>query len=373
MYLYEYEAIELFKKYGIPVEKSCLVKDYSDLEKCLYEIPLPNVLKAQVLGGKRGKSGGIIFPKTESEYYEGGRKLLKGNIAGMKVDSVLVSEKIDIEKEMYLAITIDRSTRKFLVIASPKGGMNIEELASCSPNLVEKIIIDPLIGYSEYVLRKVSNRLSIPVNKLKKVFVQLYDLFIDNKCELVEINPLVLSSDGRLIALDRKILVDDSYVRLNNSFKEILRHRLDKMNIYERVAYEYGFSYVKLEGNIAIIGNGAGLTMATMDIVSFYGGTPGVFLDLGGGASSERVKNALFIVINDQDIDKIFINILGGITRCDEVARGIVDAIDETNTNKKLFIRLIGNNEEIGRKILLERGIMVFRDLEEAVKKMVES
>jgi len=373
VYLYEYEAIELFKRYKIPIEKTCLAKNYEGLKKCLYEIPPPNVLKAQVLSGKRGKSGGILFPNTKGEYLEYGKKLLGKDIAGMKVDSILVSERIDIKKEMYIAITIDKSKKKYVVIIAAVGGMDIEEIAMHSPHMIEKIIIDPLLGYSEYVIRRIAKKLMLPVNEVKKIFIPMYRLFIENKCLLVEINPLVLTTDGRLLAIDRKIIFDDSFIRLDKGLKKYIDLRMCKMSESEKIAYKHGFSYVKLNGNIAIIGNGAGLTMATMDLISLHGGKPGVFLDLGGGASSERVRNALLIVLHDKDIDKVFVNILGGITRCDEVAEGIVRAMEETKTDKKLFVRLVGNNEEVGRKILFDKGIYAFVDLEEAVKEVVMS
>ncbi|OYT31965.1 MAG: succinate--CoA ligase subunit beta [Thermofilum sp. ex4484_79] len=372
MYLYEYEALELLRKYNIPVEKSCLARNLKELKECSRIIPPPNVLKAQVLTGMRGKAGGIIFTETLEDFEKSGKALFQKRINNSKVNAILVSERVDIRREMYIALTYDRTLRKFTLISSPLGGMDIEEIAIKNPKYILKVSLEPLIETPDFVIRAVAKHLDIPFQEMKKLVEAMYNLFIENKCELVEINPLVLTSSGEILAIDRKIVLDDVYVRINPSLRNLLEKRLREMGESERIAFEYGFSYVRLEGNIAVIGNGAGLTMASMDLVHLYGGKPGIFLDLGGGASSQRVEKALSLVLQDPQIDRVFINILGGITRCDEVATGIANVLKNASNKKKLFVRLLGNNEELGRKILSEVGIPVFTDLKEAVKKAVK-
>jgi len=372
MYLYEYEALELLRKYNIPVEKSCLARNLKELKECSRIIPPPNVLKAQVLTGMRGKAGGIIFTETLEDFEKSGKALFQKRINNLKVNAILVSERVDIRREMYIALTYDRTLRRFTLISSPLGGMDIEEIAMKNPKYILKVSLEPLIEIPDFVIRAVAKHLDIPFQEMKKLVEAMYNLFIENKCELVEINPLVLTSSGEILAIDRKIVLDDVYVRINPSLRNLLEKRLREMGESERIAFEYGFSYVRLEGNIAVIGNGAGLTMASMDLVHLYGGKPGIFLDLGGGASSQRVEKALSLVLQDPQIDRVFINILGGITRCDEVATGIANVLKNASNKKKLFVRLLGNNEELGRKILSEVGIPVFTDLKEAVKKAVK-
>ena len=263
MYLYEYEALELLRKYNIPVEKSCLARNLKELKECSRIIPPPNVLKAQVLTGMRGKAGGIIFTETLEDFEKSGKALFQKRINNLKVNAILVSERVDIRREMYIALTYDRTLRRFTLISSPLGGMDIEEIAMKNPKYILKVSLEPLIEIPDFVIRAVAKHLDIPFQEMKKLVEAMYNLFIENKCELVEINPLVLTSSGEILAIDRKIVLDEVYVRINPSLRNLLEKRLREMGESERIAFEYGFSYVRLEGNIAVIGNGAGCLLYT--------------------------------------------------------------------------------------------------------------
>lgn len=376
MRLYEYEGKEIFSKYGIRVPRGFVISSPDDIGEALRRVGLPAVLKAQVLVGGRGKAGGVRIARSPEEASRLAREMFSMEIKGVRVRKVLVEEAIKISRELYLSITIDRAARKYILLGSTEGGVDIEEIASRRPEAVVRIYIDPLIGLREYHVRMLLDLMALPQDlapKIGSIVASLYRIMNDYDADLVEINPLALTEDRDLVALDAKITIDDNALYRHQDLASLLETDPRDMDEDEIIARKYGFSYVKLEGDIGIMGNGAGLTMASMDLVKLYGGKPASFLDIGGGASRERVKAALMLLLKRSDIKNIFINIYGGITRCDEVALGIVDAIRESKSDKKIFVRLVGTREDEGRRILIENGIKYFTDDNEAAREAVKA
>jgi len=374
--LYEYEGKEIFSKYGIRVPRGYVISSPDDIGEALRRVGLPAVLKAQVLVGGRGKAGGVRIVRSPEEASRLAREMLSMELKGVRVRKVLVEEAIKISRELYLSITIDRDAKKYILLGSTEGGVDIEEIASRRPEAIVRIYIDPLIGLREYHVRMLLDLMALPQDlapKMGLIVTSLYRVMNDYDADLVEINPLALTEDRDLVALDAKITIDDNALYRHLDLASLLEKDPRDMDEDEIIARKYGFSYVKLEGDIGIMGNGAGLTMASMDLVKLYGGRPASFLDIGGGASRERVKAALMLLLKRSDIKSIFINIYGGITRCDEVAIGIVEAIGESRSDKKIFVRLVGTREDEGRRILIENGIRYFTDDNEAAREAVRA
>jgi len=370
--LYEYEAKNIVKQYGIPIPRGELVDNPDKVREIARSFKGSVVIKSQVLVGGRGLAGGIKSADNPDEAYDIALKLLGSSIRGEVVKQVLVEEKICFEKEYYLSLTVDRSARTLVYLASQLGGVEIEDLVRKHPDKLLKISIDPLIGYKSHYSRIVAMFLNIPRdywNQIDSIMKSMYNIMIDYDAELVEFNPLAWKCDGGLIALDAKIIVDD-----NSLYKhpDLLQKYGRELGLYEKKARELGFSYVELDGDIGVIANGAGLTMATMDTILLYGGKPANFLDVGGGASRDRVREAVKLLLTHPHVKVLLINIFGGITRCDEVAHGIVEAYNEVKTNIPLVIRLLGTNEEEGRRILADYGFNVYSEIDDAVKKAIE-
>lgn len=376
MRLYEFEGKEIFSRYSIKIPRGAVASSPEEVEKVIDTVGLPAVLKAQVLVGGRGKAGGIRIARSREEAIKIARDMLGSEIRGVKVKRLLIEEAIKIAREIYLSITIDRSVRKYVILGSLEGGVDIEEIAARKPESIARIYIEPLVGLRSYHVRALSDFMGFSgelASKLGSIVSAIYKIMIDYDADLVEINPLALTEGQDLVALDAKITIDDNALYRHQDLASLLEKDPRDMDEDEVIARKHGFSYVKLEGDVGIMGNGAGLTMASMDLVKLYGGRPASFLDIGGGASRERVKAALTILLIRPDIKSIFINIYGGITRCDEVAMGIVEAIRETGSNKKIFVRLVGTREEEGRKILVENGIRYFTDDNEAALEAVKA
>jgi succinyl-CoA synthetase (ADP-forming) beta subunit (EC 6.2.1.5) len=367
MKLYEYEARQIFEEFKIPVPKWGLASNVNEALKIAEEISFPVVVKAQVLVGGRGKAGGIKFANNREELIKVTNNILNLTIKGEKVSKVIISKYIEIKQELYLSVIMDRSARKPLILASKEGGMDIEQIAKEDPRKVLRIYVNPLIGLQDFIIRKIEKFLEI--KNLKDIVNSLYEIFVKYDCELAEINPLGITYNGELYAVDAKIIIDDSALYRQKRFGERIEREL---NEYEMIARESGFSYVEHDGDIGIISNGAGLTMSTMDLVQYYGGRPANFLDIGGGASSEVVYKALRIQLKHPRTKSIFINILGGITRCDEVAQGIIKALNEVKTSKKIVVRMKGTNEEEGKKMLNEIGIYTYDEMDEAAQEAVK-
>jgi len=371
--LYEYEAKRFFAKYGIPIPRGNVASKPEIARKIAEEIGGPVAVKVQVLVGGRGKAGGIKFADSPDEVEKVARNLLGSIFKGFKVSEILVEEKLNIDREFYLGVTVDRSARKIVAIASSMGGVEIEETARIHPELISKKYIDPTVGFYQFDAINMLKRLKFKgpiLVSMARLLKKLYDIMVDYDAELVEINPLVLTGEGRLIAADARLNIDSDSLFRHEEFTVKLRER--DLSKYEAIAMDAGLSYVELEGNIGIIGNGAGLVMATLDMVKLHGGSPANFLDVGGGASEEAISTALKILMEHENVKVIFVNILGGITRCDIVAKGLLSALNSLKKQKPIVIRLTGTMEEEGRKLLERNGLVVFSSMENAAKKAVE-
>lgn len=359
MKLLEFEAKEILKKAGIPVPKGILVRPGDDPKAVAVQIGERVVVKAQVDVGGRGKAGGILMADsgTVKEITD---KLLGSSIKSVPVSSVLIEEQIAIEHEYYLSISIDRAAASPLILFTSSGGVDIEEVARTNPDAIRRVIVNPLLtdvpGYSvRYLLKGAPKEFGPVIN-------QLYHIFRERDALLAEINPLV-TTPGGVYAADAKLIIDDNALgRQGISENRDLTDR-------ERKAEEYGFSFVELDGTIGVIGNGAGLTMATVDLITVLGGRPANFLDVGGGADRVRVAHAVRLLGSMPGVSVIIVNLLGGITRCDEVAAGIIEA----GVSQKVIVRLAGTNEEEGRQMLNQHGYLMLDTMEEAVAAAVEA
>ena len=374
MRLLEHQAKAVFARYGIPVPKGRVARTPHEALEIALELGTPVAIKAQVLVGARGRAGGVLFADTPEDAEKAASKLLGSEVRGVKVHEGLVEEKVPIEHELYMGFTIDRPSRAYVAIASPEGGVEIEEVAEKSPELIFKHRIDPLTGFRQYHALSLVKKMGYEGKKaleLTRIFMALYRLAMDYDAELTEINPLAETSDGRFVAVDARLIVDDNALFKHPDLLALERPPTEE-GVREKMAREAGLGYVELDGDIGIIGNGAGLVMATLDMVAFYGGRPANFLDVGGGASAERMAKALEIVLSNPRVKVVLINILGGITRCDEIAKGILEAVGKLGVKKPLVIRLVGTKEEEGRAILEGAGFVVLRGMEEAAQRAVE-
>ncbi len=376
MKLFEHEAKTILTKYEIPTPRGALATSSTQARDAASQLRAPYAVKAQVLVAGRGKAGGIQFATTLEEAERAAAKILNMKIKGLKVGSVMIEEKIEVEKELYFGITIDRSCRCYVAVASTAGGMDIEEVAVKTPEKIIKSPVDPVLGFRGYHARQMASNMGYTdkaMLTLATIFEKLYKAAMDVDAELIEMNPIVETADGRFVAADARIIVDDNALYRHSQYKErLLSEDKTELTHEEIRAQKAGLAYVQLDGNIGIMGNGAGLVMATLDAVQLYGGRPANFLDVGGGASEEQIAAALDILLTDTKASIVFINILGGITRCDNVARGILEAKKKVGFTKPIVIRLVGTNEEEGRRILTEAGIHVLDSMEEAAKKAVE-
>jgi len=374
--LFEYEAKNIFKQYGIPVPRGELAKTPEEARKKAEELSFPVAVKAQVLVSGRGKAGGILFADSPTETEAVAAKILGMSIKGLKVQSVWIEEKVPAKNELFFSVTVDRVKRSYVVLASSAGGIDIEEIAAKTPEKLVKFPIDPAFGFRGFHARRIASKIGYTgaqQSQLASIFRKAYSIVNDLDAELVEMNPLIETTAGGFVAADARIIIDDNALFRHPEYKKrLLEAETSEFSPQELNAMQKGLAYVKLNGNIGIIGNGAGLVMATLDAVQHYGGKPANFLDVGGGASAERVTSALEIVASDPNVNVVFINILGGITRCDEVAKGIINAKNQIGYNKPLVIRLVGTNEEEGKRILTEAGIHVLESMEEAAEKAVQ-
>ncbi|MGD0028466.1 MAG: ADP-forming succinate--CoA ligase subunit beta [Candidatus Bathyarchaeia archaeon] len=375
MKLFEHEAKNILMKYGIPAPEGGLATNTNQAIQVAARLKPPLAIKAQVLVAGRGKAGGILFANSVEEAQKAAEKLLNTHVKGMLVKSVWVEEKIRVKKELYFGITTDRFKQCYVAVASAVGGMEIEEIAAKSPERVIKVQISPQQGLFPYHTRWIAKKIGytgVQILELAKTFEGLYCAGRDYDAELIEMNPIVETTDGRFIAADARIILDDNALFRHPEYKKRLLEGEGELTQQELEAMKNDLAYVKLDGNIGVIGNGAGLVMATLDTIQYYGGKPANFLDVGGGAPSERTAIALRIVLSDPNVTALFINILGGITRCDEVARGILAAKETLGVTKPMAIRLVGTNEEEGKRILKEAGLHAFNSMEEAAQQVVE-
>ncbi len=378
MRLHEYQAKQIFAKYGIKIPRGKLATNVEEVKKAAEELGGRVVLKSQILVGGRGKAGGIKLANSVDEAVEIAKDLFGKVIKGHRVEKIYVEEQLDIKKEMYVGLTLDRAEKGIALIVSSVGGMDIEEIAAEHPEKIARVTINPLYGLFDYQIREVLYRSGMPKElhkELTAIIKALYKILVDHEAELTEINPLVLTDKG-LYAADARLNVDDNALYRHPELKELRDYT--EVDQIERIAEEKGLNYVKLDGNIGVIANGAGMSMSTMDLIYLEGGKPANFLDIGGGASSEVVKEAIKTILMDKNVKVIFMNIFGGITRCDEVARGLVKAFQEIEVPVPIVLRLAGTNEEEGRKIIEDflekekKNIIVVETMEEGAKKAVE-
>jgi succinyl-CoA synthetase beta subunit len=374
MKLHEYQSKQIFSKYGILIPKGRVAATATEARQIAEELGGHVVIKSQILVGGRGKAGGIRVAKSAKEAEDLATQILGMEIKGLPVRKVLVDEAANIDQEIYLGITNDRAARRPVLMASSAGGVEIEEVARTNPEKIIKIHIDPLLGLRDFQARDVAIGIDLPKEYWKQFTVicrGLWQTFIECDATLAEINPLVILKEKQLMALDGKMIVDDNALFRHTDLAEM--RDVDEEASVETEARKYGLSFIKLDGQIGCMVNGAGLAMATMDIVKLFGGEPANFLDIGGGASADKVAAALRIILSDSNVKAILFNVFGGITRCDEVARGILTALNEVKSNIPMVIRLVGTNASEGRKILVDAEMITAETLVDAAQKSVSA
>ena len=362
MKFYEKDAKKIFKKEGIRILNSEAAYSPEEAKKIATEFNEPVVVKSQVLTGGRGKLGGICFANTPEEALDAAKKLLGFEIKGEKVTHLLIEQKANILKEFFISITIDRSAKKPIIMASAEGGMDIEELAKTKPEKIIRYHVDPLNEFLPFEAREIARKMGVEsklIQGIGDIIWKLYNIFDKYDCQTAEINPLALTPDG-LIAADAKLEIEND---------ALFRHKdlVEEMHFKSK-----DVSFVELDGDIAVLGNGAGLTLTGMDMIKLYGGKPATFLDIGGGSSEEVIKKSLKLVMNYPPVKVIFLNVLGGITRADDVAKGVVNALNEIDNDIPIVIRLTGTNEKEGQKILEDAGIPFETSMEKAAEKAVK-
>jgi len=359
--LFEYQGKELLRKFEIPVPEGRVATTPDEAAEAAKGLGGRVVVKAQVQIGGRGKAGGIKLAESPEEAREAADKIIGMTISneqdpkGQLVKRVLVERAGDIREEYYVSFAIDRSARKFVGIMSAQGGMSIEEVAEKDPTAVAKVHVDPLLGFSDYHARKLVYGAKLDPEARKEaiaILPKLYRAFVELDASLVEVNPLVLMGEGRVVALDAKVSLDDSAAYRHPNFDEL--KSVHEVPEQERFAKERGLNFIKLDGDVGIIGNGAGLVMSTLDVVKAAGGEPANFLDVGGGAGAELLSSALEVITSNAEVKSVLVNIFGGITRCDLVAEGIIDALGRLDVQVPIVVRLDGTNAEQGRKMLAD-------------------
>lgn len=372
MKLHEYLSKRTFAKYGIPIPKGEVATTPAEAEQIAEDLGSRVIVKSQVLVGGRGKAGGIRLADTPQEAKSVAKDILGMEIKGLPVRTVLIDEAANIETEIYLGITNDRAARKPVMMASAEGGVDIEEVAHKTPEKIIRIHIDPLLGLQSYQSRDLAAGINLPRAQWRafgKIAFGLWKAYVGSDANLAEINPLVITKENELLAVDGKMVLDD-----NALFRhpELAKMRdLDLEAEAEIEARENGLSYIKLDGNIGCMVNGAGLAMTTMDIIKLFGGEPANFLDIGGGADAEKVTTALRIILSDSNVKVVLLNIFGGITRCDLVAQGVLDALEKVKTDVPMVVRLVGTNAQEGRKLLAGAEMETAETLADAAKKAV--
>ncbi|KZX14959.1 succinyl-CoA ligase [ADP-forming] subunit beta [Methanobrevibacter cuticularis] len=362
MKFFEHNAKKIFKKYGINILEGHVAYSPEEAVEIATEMGVPVALKSQVLTGGRGKAGGIKFADNPGEAFEIAGNLLDLEIKGEKVKHLLVEKKANIKEEYFLTVSIDRSNKKPIIMASVEGGVDIEQLAIDSPEKIIKYHVNPLEEFLPYEAREIARKMGVESNLISSVgsiILKLYNVFDKYDAQIAEINPLILTDEG-LIAADAKLEIEND---------SLFRHKeLMEANNFK----QKDFAFVKLDGDIAVIGNGAGLTLTGMDMIKLNGGKPATFLDIGGGASENTIKKALSLVLNYAPVKVVFLNVLGGITRADDVAKGVINALNSSKRKINIVIRLTGTNEEEGQRLLEEAGIPFEISMEKAAKKAVE-
>jgi len=382
MKLHEYQAKSLMKQYGIPVPNGGVATSPEEVGALAEQLGGKVVVKAQVHAGGRGKAGGVAVAQGASEAQQFAASLLGKNLVthqtgpeGVPVEQVMVEEAAEIQKEIYIAIVIDGATKSAVVIASESGGMEIEEVAETSPEKILRVPVDPVLGLQPYQGRKLAYGMNLKPELIRptaELAVNLYRLFIEKDCSLAEINPLVITEDNRVIAVDGKVNLDDDAAFRQKELRGL--RDIGQEDKLEAEAEDFGISYVRLDGDVGCLVNGAGLAMATMDVIQTVGAEPANFLDVGGGADEEKDKKAFSIILSDPKVKRVLINLFGGILRCDVAARGVVMACEETKANPAIVARMLGTNSSEARQILQESGlnVVLVETLKEAADKLKE-
>ncbi len=374
MKIHEYQAKQFFEDAGMPVPAGRVVTTPDDARKVAEEIGKPVVVKAQVLVGGRGKAGGVKLAKDPAEAKAKAEEILGMDIKGETVEKVLIAEAVDIATEIYVGITLDRATQKPLIMSSAEGGVEIEIIAKEKPEAIHRVSVDPLDGLLDFQARTIAQKLNPDIKiarQIGSIIQKLYKVYNDTDASLAEINPLIVTTDGKVMAIDAKINIDDSALYRQKNLAEM--RDLSAEDKGEVEAREAGLSFVRLSGNVGCIVNGAGLAMATMDMVKTYGGDPANFLDIGGSSNPEKVVSAMNIILEDKSVKSILFNIFGGITRCDDVARGLANAFEQIDLKVPVVVRLTGTNEAEAREILSKLTTLHTADtMDDAVKKAIE-
>lgn len=372
MKIHEYQAKELFGDYGIPVQEQVVISKPEDAEAAMSKLGNFVVVKAQVLVGGRGKAGGVKLARSPQEAVEASRQILGLTIKDIPVEKVMLAPAADIGQEFYLGLTLDRTEKQLILMLSKAGGVDIEELAVNRPEEILRFHINPADGIDEAGLNRVLEKVfETPelIQQAADTVQKLYKLTLEKDCSLVEINPYALVAGNRLLALDAKINLDDNGIYKHPDVEKM--RNPEEYSADEIEARENSLSFVSMDGDIGCIVNGAGLAMATMDIIKLFGGNPANFLDVGGSSNPQKVLNALRIILRNPRVKAILINIFGGITRCDDIAKGILMAMDQIDIKVPMVIRLIGTNDKEGREMLTEKGFKVAENLSDAVKQVV--
>jgi len=372
MKLHEYQSKRLFSEFGVPIPKGKVASTPSEAKAIAKELGGRVVVKSQVLVGGRGKAGGIKLANSPKDAEKIASRILDMEIKGLPVRKVLIDEAVDISTEFYLGITNDRTTRKPVFMASAAGGVDIEVVAVKTPEKIIKVHIDPLLGLQDFQILNLAIGIEVP-REIWPEFIQiskgLWQAYKNYDATLAEINPLVITGGGHLLAIDGKMVIDDSALFRHPKLED--ESDLDGEETSELEAKKYNITYIKLKGEIGCMVNGAGLAMATMDIIKHFGGEPANFLDIGGGANEEKVAAALRIILKDTNVKAVLFNIFGGITRCDLVAKGILEALKEVKTDIHMVVRLIGTNAEEGQALLADANMTTAKTLVEAAQKAI--
>ncbi|MFZ1237692.1 MAG: ADP-forming succinate--CoA ligase subunit beta [Prevotella sp.] len=374
MKVHEYQAKAFFAQYGLPVDRSVLCKTVEEAVAAYHSLGNEKaVVKAQIHTGGRGKAGGVKVANNEDELKRYAAQILGMEIKGFKVDRILVGEAVEIASEYYVSIVIDRKSKSAILMLSREGGMDIETVAKDTPEKIHQIVIDPFVGLPDYLAREAAFYLFDDMSLVKQavpLFQGLYKLFMEKDASLAEINPLVLTKDGKLKAIDAKMTFDNNALFRHPDVLELFEPTAEEQK--EQEAKDKGFSYVHLGGEIGCMVNGAGLAMATMDMIKLYGGHPANFLDIGGSSNPTKIVEAMKLLLSDEQVRVVLINIFGGITRCDDVARGLIEAFQLIDVDTPIVIRLTGTNEEEGRAILKGTKFHVAKTMSEAGRMAVE-
>ncbi|MBL7108466.1 MAG: ADP-forming succinate--CoA ligase subunit beta [Candidatus Cloacimonetes bacterium] len=372
MKIHEYQAKEVFAQYSVPIPEEKLCTTIQEIKQAFKKFNRPVVIKSQVQVGGRGKAGGIKFAKNLQEAEEVGNKILGMKIKGLTVEKVLVSDAIDIKSESYVGFTNDRNSKNIVVMVSSEGGIEIEKVAKKTPEKIFKLGINPEIGLHSFQARNIAFKLFDDikiVSQTAKIIQNLYRCYVETDASLAEINPLVVTGNGEVIALDAKMNFDDNALYRHPKIEKLRDPTEDEKK--EIDAKNKGLSYIKLDGEIGCMVNGAGLAMATMDLIKLYGGEPANFLDIGGSSNPQKVIDAMNILLGDKNVKVVMINIFGGITRCDDVAKGLIQAIKQLDVKVPIVARLTGTNAKEGQEILKDSNLISASSMSDAAQKAI--